>query len=406
MAIRLINITRNRDTYTFYYDNGFEDSIDFGSVVINSYDLPCIFTSPLTRKPMKAIPSVLQESVKNLICTLIHDGADPTPEKRFYEMLLSLPNVDFRIKREYLYHYISDEPYSKADWKIFVKNITEKSTIEYVESHRSIKDISNLYAAKELIKRLNNGQDKPIIDYIITKYNYNSYNRDGIIITYAKVKCFRAEIRNIVQSYFNDLETIKKIDKAIHDIIQDKTFDDFGINMDYDTPRYRANEKIRTLYNKYNECITMLEKINMNDFQFTNIERDYENIQALYNKEKTRIENEFFARNQKTFNLTYENEDYKVVVPTTRQQLAEIGNYFHNCANGYEWNNFLSNGSRLLVVIVDKSSNKMAVCVDMYYNSLQIKQFLGINNKNITNNCLLAFKKEYQNYLSSLVAVD
>ena len=112
-----------------------------------------------------------------------------------------------------------------------------------------------------------------------------------------------------------------------------------------------------------------------------------------------------FAEEQKIFhehqingNLEYENEKYRIEVPTTYEDCQNIGNYFHNCASGHEWNNYLSNGNRYLVVVVEKKTNTPKVCCDIS-KGRKIQQYLGKYNDAIKDNALKEFKNEYQNYL-------
>lgn len=101
-------------------------------------------------------------------------------------------------------------------------------------------------------------------------------------------------------------------------------------------------------------------------------------------------------------NLNFENDKYKISVPTTYMECDAIGDYFSNCAGGYEWTNYLRNGERHLVTIVEKATNTMKVCCDINTNTLMIYQYLGKHNNSVYDDSLLRFKTEYQQYLNSI----
>lgn len=121
-------------------------------------------------------------------------------------------------------------------------------------------------------------------------------------------------------------------------------------------------------------------------------------------REKELVEKQF-KLNQEKFNLNFEDEDFKVIVPLTKKEIKYYGNVFHNCLSGYEWNNYLSKGLRLVTIIINKQTNKPCICCDMSINSLKIQQFLKEGNKYLVTKDreLRHFKEKYQNYLYSLI---
>lgn len=108
-----------------------------------------------------------------------------------------------------------------------------------------------------------------------------------------------------------------------------------------------------------------------------------------------------FGKFQTKYPLNYENDKFKVKVPTSRAELADIGNYFHNCANGYEWEQYLQNQQRFLVIVVNKQNNKPCACVDIDAKNFKIEQYLGKNNSQ-TRGETYDFWEVYQTYLDTL----
>ena len=132
---------------------------------------------------------------------------------------------------------------------------------------------------------------------------------------------------------------------------------------------------------------------------------DYKNLDNAIRDLRTiayEQENKKFHENQTKYNLNFENEEYKIYVPTLRTELPEIGKYFSNCVNGHEWSCYLENGYRFLVIVVDKKTNKQVVCCDIDSESFRIKQYLEKGNQFVFQPELLTFKHAYQDYLNEL----
>lgn len=109
-----------------------------------------------------------------------------------------------------------------------------------------------------------------------------------------------------------------------------------------------------------------------------------------------------FKRNQLQRNLVYENDTFLIIVPTTRDELEFEGSRLHNCLNGYEWNNFLKNGTRQVVFIHRKSEPKKPYIACDISKSGKIMQYLTYCNNYVKEQDAKDFKREYQNYLLSI----
>lgn len=76
-------------------------------------------------------------------------------------------------------------------------------------------------------------------------------------------------------------------------------------------------------------------------------------------------------------------DNYEVEIPTTYQECANIGNEFHNCVGGFEWNVYLHAGRRALVVFRDKKTSEK-ICCDIDSESCTICQFYRPCNQFVT----------------------
>ena len=184
----------------------------------------------------------------------------------------------------------------------------------------------------------------------------------------------------------------------------------YGIRfLEYDY--YRAidnvNDKMRNIFD-------YIDRLHLENYKLTNLDRDYEALKMRYEEERTKVDNAFFKKNQTKYDLHFENDDFEIYVPTSREELAEIGKTFSNCANGWEWNRRLSGGRYYLVVVQDKATKTPLVCCDIENPweeaHLSISQYLAYGNDEVNKSFkdqtivskLTSFKAEYQLYLYNL----
>ena len=95
-------------------------------------------------------------------------------------------------------------------------------------------------------------------------------------------------------------------------------------------------------------------------------------------------------------------DNYEVEIPTTYQECANIGNEFHNCVGGFEWNVYLHVGRRALVVFRDKKTSEK-ICCDIDSESYSICQFYQPCNQPVTERGI-ELKKIVAEWLISLSA--
>ena len=93
-------------------------------------------------------------------------------------------------------------------------------------------------------------------------------------------------------------------------------------------------------------------------------------------------------------------DDYEVEIPMNYQECQYIGNEFHNCVGGFEWNMYLHDGSRALVVFRDKKTPEK-ICCDIGRISHNICQFYRPCNRGVTERGL-ELRKIVADWLASL----
>lgn len=131
----------------------------------------------------------------------------------------------------------------------------------------------------------------------------------------------------------------------------------------------------------------------------------YRRLAINYKIQRRELEfKEFAKRYDKVKNLAFEDERYKVIIPTCAQDFINEGNNNRNCVGGYVDN--VLNGYKYVCFIRDKQDlEKSLVTCDIYASTLRINQFLLRSNYEVTQKALpelYAFRDKFQNWLDLL----
>lgn len=376
----VIAITRERNKYTFSLDNGKVASVD-----LDNHIHPFIGVSG---KETKNIPSSIRGIMGTILENACHHYNDYTfTNKEYIDRIISLPDISLNIKELYIkmiYNCRADNTWFNAEWRGIIEMIRKD---EQEQNERYF----DLFVVIEQAK----------VQKLLAKYNLEDCSEwiDLYHLDYLEIKAFRSALRTACKDKY------EKARRAVMELFEtedeNRLEENFGIHFE----RYDKRYHVRKLYDLMTRAEVYREKIGLTDYQYTNIERDYEALRARYEQEKTRIDNEFFARNQRKYNLSFESGNYKIFVPTSREELFEIGKYFCNCANTWEWENRLSRGRYALVVVTMKNTGNYRVCCDICLPDLTISQYLGQYNNRVDTEALLTFKQKYQEYLNTLRTV-
>lgn len=136
--------------------------------------------------------------------------------------------------------------------------------------------------------------------------------------------------------------------------------------------------------------------------------RQYINLHRAYKALENAKLNSGIAEMQNAHReaLTFENEHFFTVIPTTVEELVAEGDSQGNCVGGYGKN--IANGNRCVVFVREKSNPKKSyiTCDILYgysqYHNGQINQYLARHNNSVCNELALQFKKEFQEHLLAI----
>lgn len=352
----IINITRKRDDYTFIFDNGKEAHYNFDTGI----------KIGVSGKQVKKL------DYNSSICHALTNFCSPS-RRELCDRLISLP-IDYEKKDRAVrkIYYDSDCDFILNRWKMFIKYL-ETPMEEYFGAWCSLEEL------KKLLPKITNP------DFYRCLYGY-TIDTDLI----KKYKLLPKELAKIDK----EMQNFSAKRKAL---LNGMTEEDFEKEycLRFNNPQYSFNNKIIAIINQFGEIDRLVKSLLLDNYEVTNIETDLRDLRSM----SDRKESEVFAKFQTEGNLEYENDKYKIIVPKSRKELADYGNFFGNCLNGFEWNTFLSVHTRYAVIVYDKEKKKPVVCTDITVIGRIIQQYLGKHNSSISDSNLQAFRKEYQKFL-------
>lgn len=110
---------------------------------------------------------------------------------------------------------------------------------------------------------------------------------------------------------------------------------------------------------------------------------------------------ERFKQVQTEKDYSFTSGDYTVTIPTSYADCQKISDTFSNCVAHYYWDAYLSEGTRLVVII--NKNGVPTICCGIDRKSLKIVDYLKPHNQYAREAKDKAFRTEYQNYLKSLL---
>ena len=157
--------------------------------------------------------------------------------------------------------------------------------------------------------------------------------------------------------------------------------------------RYDMRDKIKE-YIKF--CRALEIPMEKGDFF-----RHYINAKRAYIAQQDKLVNKGIAeyQNEKRNALTFEDENFIVVIPMTQEELRVEGQRQSNCVGGY--GERIANRSKNVVFIRRKSDPTVPYITCDIYDDSVICQYLTRFNSSVQDELALAFKRAYQQHLST-----
>lgn len=375
----IINITRNRNTYTIDLDTGKH---------IVAYLEPPFRVIGVSGRELTNAPKQIDGRIGNAFIDAATNHCDLC-NREYIDRIISLPDIAIAVKvfaMNCIFYSEWGEIHTMPEWKNTLALLRKWSAdpatlpneVDYLDNiiGRAVgKDTLEKYGLTDLAA------------YIpVSLYPYIN-----------SCKAFRSALRTAAKDRFAEPQA--KVKELFGMDNEDEICRLFGIRFF----RYNVLSEIKYICRKMTRIVDFINKIGLTDYKVENLDRSLADLEARWNEERTARENRAFRTAQTTHNLYYENDSYYIRVPLDRAECKEIGDHFCNCVNTIEWNEYLRSGDRYLVVVCDKATNKMLVCVDIIPHSMRINQYYGYRNSYIEEPALLHFKNEYQNYLNGIM---
>lgn len=369
----IINISRNRNTYVIDLDTGKH---------ITAYLEEPFRIVGISGKELSSRPKQISERIGDAFYGAVVGHRDLI-YRGYADRIISLPDISIKVKvfaLDCLFYYGRATGTLPA-WKDVLTVLRKWNT--------NPDNLPNVDRLSFLVER-------ELTANVLEQYGLARFTSSiaPSLRPYIKsCKAFRSALRSAANDRFAEAQA--KV-KELFNVGEAELFMLFGISF----RRYNAEAEIREVCRKMSRIIEILDRLEITDYKIENINRAHADLEARYNNvEITEAENRKFAKAQTSHDLSYENDRYYIRVPLTRDECAEIGNHFHNCVNSFEWETYLCCGERHLVVVCDKATDEMLVCVDINSNNLTINQFYGAYNATVCDDKLCGFRSDYQEYL-------
>ena len=137
------------------------------------------------------------------------------------------------------------------------------------------------------------------------------------------------------------------------------------------------------------------------EYESGNFVENFVKAKRTYEAKRDEIESKRFNEVQSKL-LPFEDDNFTVVIPTTRNECVDEGTALHNCIGTIEWDNYLSQGKRCIVFIREKlNPDTPFFAADFSIDFSRCHQVRG--NHNRCSNDVFIFADKYRKYMSSLL---
>lgn len=392
LSERVTKIEREHDVYRFYLDGSDEKCY--------VYDLAKREIVGISGKTLKHTPSNtgggLMAWLGNVVC---NSWYNPNYRNREYiDRIITNNKFTAEVKLQLAEYFLeTNDRIENYNWKEMLKDFQRPDFLKMMVENNSYRYAKGYEVLHEACEKYGFPYDYMPIGYMDASE----------IAECLKEKIIREDIKSAIKKFDNFKKALESFYTVLgtSDIRLIRNL--YGTSMpdDNDIQRQIVSCAQTTIY-QYREIRRLLAELEITDYKITSIPNDLEYLKVLKEERRQAKYNELFAKRQTEHNLNFEDENYKIFVPMEYKDCAKIGNYFHNCAGGYEWNNYLISNYRdyrHLVVVVEKSTDKYKVCTDIDNRKLDICQYLVAHNQRVEDKNLLEFREKYQKYLHELM---
>lgn len=207
------------------------------------------------------------------------------------------------------------------------------------------------------------------------------------------------DIKEIIWRYRKDFDE-KQLKLFIYYLIHG-LYDFFECNTEKQTScfqqGYKRESNINNLVSKVRFYFQMCKELRIQPKK-DNFFQIFVNTYRSYMLNKTVIDNGILEEHYLQKNLSFENSDFKIVLPTNKEILFEEGEAQKNCVYNHYLKKLLRKQTYIVLIRKKRNVNKSYITCEVNTKG-KIVQYLGTRNSRVKDEKALSFKEEYQKYL-------
>ena len=162
------------------------------------------------------------------------------------------------------------------------------------------------------------------------------------------------------------------------------------------------NSRETSINASINELLDYAIDLKLDEIPKGDYSRVFAQIKKIWLVEREKIDHEKLCANNYLKELLYENDTFKVIIPTTREEFAREGSAQDNCVYSMYLKKVLKGETRVVFIRRKDSLDKSYITCEVKPNG-RIQQYLTKYNYKPTEEDAVAFYREYQNYLNSVI---
>ena len=128
------------------------------------------------------------------------------------------------------------------------------------------------------------------------------------------------------------------------------------------------NDFLRVGMGLFKACVVLNQPLDSGTIfrQIPIVGKAYQQTILAKNEELIKECDEYFKKLQtESVNLSFEDDNYKTIVPVSYKELVDMGKLMHNCLADHEWKNVLTKGARRIEIIIKTDKNRF-MCIYLF----------------------------------------
>ena len=169
-------------------------------------------------------------------------------------------------------------------------------------------------------------------------------------------------------------------------------------NIEPQSVRFSSSCGVSSMFEKIKQYFDLCDKMNVKP-QKEDMLRSYVNLRRTYVMNRKELDMAALAAQYaKHPALAYENDTFKVVIPTTREDFLNEANAQQNCVYSYYLPDVIKGNTNVVFIRRKNTPDKSFITCEVGNNG-NIRQYLGFANNRPTDADAVEFQREYADHL-------